>query len=801
MSNMRKGLLSVVLLLLSVSGYAQGVCEVKHSGYDRLELSFTVSDKLTIDELSLYGQPFSLVAIDGFDHSSEIGSPSLPTMRYMIEAPLCDGIHVQIVSETHLLLDGDSLGVTHKVAPVQPSVCKTASRNSNSLAFNDKAYTTNAFFGLPPVSTLPVGVARDRNLAEVVFSPVQYNPVTNQFLVYTQVEAVLTYDNPDVAATKTMKRLHYSPAFSCGVKTLNTLGDTKDVTLNAPIRYLIVSNSLFRGKFDEFVNWKRRTGFIVDVAYTDDAAVGTTQTSIRNYIRQQYTGATSERPAPTYVLLIGDVAQIPAKTYSDGGDSFVSDLEYACWTSTDNIPDCYYGRFSAQTSTQLTPQVEKTLMYERYEFPDPSFLDRAVLIAGVDGGNSGDHGYTHADPTMDYAAKNYVNGDGKNQPGGSDFYKYATVTEYKNNTSINMNATNVTVKSNSFDSEIRSLYVNGAGWMNYSAHGGHDSWSIPEFSNSHVASLNNSKKFGVMIGNCCLSGKFDESACFGETLLRRNNYCGAVGYIGGSSYTYWGEDVYWAVGYRSSISANMTQQYNSSRTGAYDHLFHTHGEAFSEWAPTLGSIVMYGNMAVQSSGSSLKTYYWRIYHAFGDPSLIPWLTQAKDMPLSYDGFRVGATSVTIAAAPYAYVALTDADTALLAAAIAGSDGVATLTLNRVMDSGSYVIAATAQNYKPSLVELSVNDTTVISSVWNETTATLKCYPNPAVTTVTLVVTLYEKSVQYEIVDVSGRKLYTESVENASTPHTVDVSSLIPGTYLVRATGDNFNASTKILVAR
>lgn len=798
---MRKGLLSVALLLLSVYGYAQGGCEVKVSNYERLKLSFTATEKLDVSELSLFGTPFSQVTIQGFDHSSEIGSPSLPAMRCMIETPLCDGVSVQIVSERHLLLDGDSLGVLHRVAPVLPSLCKTASRNSNTLSINDKAYSTDAFFGLPPVTTAHVGVARDRNLAEVVFSPVQYNPVTNQFLVYTHVEAVLTYVNPDVEATRTMKRLHYSPAFSGGVKTINSLDNSKAVSLNAPMRYLIVSNPMFRGKLDEFVSWKRRTGFLVDVVYTDNAAVGSSQTSIRNYILRQYSGATVDSPAPTYLLLVGDVAQLPAKTYTEDGESFVSDLEYACWTTGDNIPDCYYGRFSAQTVSQLTPQIEKTLMYERYEFPDPSYLDRAVLIAGVDGGYSGDHGYTHADPTMDYAAKLYVNGDAKNQPGGNDFYSYATVTEYKNNTSINMNATNVTVKSNSFDSEIRNLYVNGAGWMNYSAHGGYNCWATPEFNNSHVESLNNSKKLSVMIGNCCQSGKFDESTCFGEALLRRSNYCGAVGYIGGSSYTYWGEDVYWAVGNRSSISATMTQQYNSSKTGAYDHLFHTHNEAFSEWGPTLGSMVMYGNMAVQGSSSSLKTYYWRIYHVFGDPSLMPWLTQAKDMPLSYSGFAMGATSISVTIAPNAYVAITDADTNLLAAAFAGSDGLATLSLNHAMDSGSYVIAATAQNYKPALVEIAVTDSTVISSVWSETTPTLRCYPNPAATSVSFCVTAYEKSVQYEIVDISGRKLYTESVESAAAPHTVDVSSLIPGTYLVRATGDNLSVSTKLLVTR
>lgn len=798
---MRKGLLYVIMLLVSECIYAQGSYEVKVSNYERLELTFSATSKLEVSESTINGNLFSLVTIPGFDHSSEIGAPSLPTMRQMIEIPLCDGIMVQMVKERHVILDGDSLGVIHKVSPVQPSRCKTERRNANVLAFNDKIYGTNAFHGLSPVTTAPVGVARDRNLAEVVFSPVQYNPVTNQFLVYTEVEAELIYVNPDMEGTRNMKRLHYSPAFSDGAKTINTLGSGKAVTLTAPMRYLIVSHTLFRGRLDEFVSWKRRTGFIVDVVYTDDAAVGNTQTSIKNYLRQQYTSATAERPAPTYLLLVGDVGQIPAKSYSDDGDTYVSDLEYACWTSGDNIPDCYYGRFSAQNNSQLTAQLEKTLLYERYEFPDPSFLDRAILIAGVDGGHTGDHGYTHADPTMDYAAKLYVNGDGKSQPGGNDFYKFVTVTEYKNNTSINPNATNVTVKSNGLDSEIRNLCSNGAGWINYSAHGGHDSWSIPEFNNSQVASMTNTKKCGIMIGNCCLSGKFDESACFGETLLRRNNYCGAVGYIGGSSYTYWGEDVHWAMGLRNTINATMTLQYSSSNTGAYDHLFHTHGEDFSQWGATLGSIVMYGNMAVQGSSSSLKNYYWQIYHAFGDPSLMPWLTQAKEMPLSYNGFAVGATSVVVGGAPYSYVAITDADTNLLAAAFAGSDGIANLTLSRTMDSGSYVIAVTAQNYKPTLVELVVSDTSVMSSVWNETSITLKCYPNPAASTVMLALTQYDKEVQYDIVDISGRKVYTASVENGTTPLSVDVSAFIPGTYLVRATGSNLSLSSKILVAR
>ena len=156
----------------------------------------------------------------------------------------------------------------------------------------------------------------------------------------------------------------------------------KSVRTTAPIRYLIVAHSSFRGQLDNFVQWKRRKGYLTDIVYTDSAAVGTTTTSISSFVQSQYTNATASNPAPTFLLIVGDHEQIPAFTGTTSS-SHITDLYYISWTSGDNIPDCYCGRFSAQTVGQLSPQIEKTLMYEQYTFNDPSFLDRAVLVTGI----------------------------------------------------------------------------------------------------------------------------------------------------------------------------------------------------------------------------------------------------------------------------------------------------------------------------------------------------------------------------------------------------------------------------------
>ena len=44
----------------------------------------------------------------------------------------------------------------------------------------------------------------------------------------------------------------------------------------------------------------------------------------------------------------------------------------------DFYPEMYYGRFSGVNTDDIARQVEKTLMHEKYTFPNPSFLDEIL---------------------------------------------------------------------------------------------------------------------------------------------------------------------------------------------------------------------------------------------------------------------------------------------------------------------------------------------------------------------------------------------------------------------------------------
>lgn len=208
--------------------------------------------------------------------------------------------------------------------------------------------------------------------------------------------------------------------------------------------------------------------------------------------------------------------------------------------------------------------------------------------------------------------------------------------------------------------------------------------------------MSNAGKYGVMVGNCCITNEFDYSSpCFGEAIIRKAN-AGGVAYIGGINSTYWDEDYYWAVGYKTPINGTAPA-YNASKLGVYDAMFHSHGEASSNWATTTGETIFMGNMAVQQSGSSRTNYYWEIYHIMGDPSLMTYMGVPTVNNATYPNqILIGATQITVTAAPYSRVALTMGGV-IYGTAIVPAGGSLNLPITAFTNVGTAKMTITAQN--------------------------------------------------------------------------------------------------------
>ncbi|MBO4645959.1 MAG: T9SS type A sorting domain-containing protein [Bacteroidales bacterium] len=693
---MKQKLILITCFLLAVCQIHAQSHRILRNTSDGITLKVQVGE-LQASEIQTADGVFSRITLDGAAQGTEnIGKPELPIIIKTIEIPVCGELHVTATAGNIRTLTAEEAGIGHDIYPTQPLYHKSYT-GDRPFVKDEATYRTNAAYGMPLAIVNKAGIARDVCMADIVISPIQVNPVTKAVTIYEDITITVTYDDVDMAATRELKLKYGSSEFGRPAQLVNTIesAQLRDALSTRPVKMLIIANDIFNGQLDAFADWKRRKGFLVEIAYT--GTIGTTTTAIKNYITTLFNNATDDNPAPTYVLLVGDQAQIP--TYSGQSmNSHITDLYYFTILGNDDVPDCYWGRFSAQNTSQLTPQIDKTLKYEQLTMgSDLSYLDRCLLVAGNDGGSSGDYGYSHANPAMHYFEDNY----------SATFF--TTTDSYYN------------PHASSDDATIRTKLSNGTGYANYSAHCSSAGWADPAFTTSHISSLNNTGKYGFLVGNCCQSNKFEESECFGEAIMRATNK-GAVGYIGGTDYTYWDHDYYWAVGVRngnlstSCTNCNLTT-YDANNLGAYDKMCHTHGEAFTNWNVTQGSINYAGNMAVHAkygASNSYVKYYWEIYELMGDPSVMPWLGQPADMTIRIDNNAPvnntyealdGTTTFTVSTgAPYSYVALTR-NLTLITAVLTDGNGNCTLTFPAMSAGETYELAASAQNYKTTFTTI------------------------------------------------------------------------------------------------
>lgn len=617
---------------------------------------------------------FVQITARGFGKSYQIGNPDLPVRGNLIEVPIGAGVEINIVSYDVEIIKLNELGLSQKLMPAQPSLSKSDDPENAGFVVNSDVYSNNGFYQNQMAWYEESGIMRGVRVGNVFVSPFRYNPVENILEVYNNMVVEVKFTNADQKATSDAKARYYSPFYSQMYKgMLNYQGETKAINQHFPVKYVIVSHRMFETTLQPFIAWKQKKGFQVIVKYTDE--IGTTTAAIKTYLQGLYTSATETNPAPSFVLLVGDVAQVPV--YNGVSDSHVTDLYYFCYDgASDRVPDVTYGRFSASTVAHLQSQIDKTLEYEMYTMPDASYLDEVVMVSGVDAG----HAPTYGNGQINYGTTYYFN----------------TAHDITSHTYLYP-------ASGSSASQIIANISAGVGYGNYTAHCSPSGWADPSFETSNIPGLQNAHKYGLLVGNCCQSVQFDDNECFGEAILRAVNK-GAIGYIGGSNSTYWDEDYWWGVGF-GPVSANPT--YAQTTLGAYDRTFHEFGEAEADWSVTQGQMLIGGNLAVEQSTSSRKLYYWEIYHLMGDPSLMPYMSQAETMEVEYmSQLIIGLNSLTVVAEPGALVALS-LNGNLLASAITNESGEAILEFESFTEPCTADVVVTKSNRQPYIGTIGV----------------------------------------------------------------------------------------------
>ncbi len=640
--------------------------------------SFTVESSiatLNLKQVTFQEGNYISLESDGLIKSFTEGMPNIPSISKLIEVPQGAEVEFVVRSFNEEIIKLSDYGISNLIAPA----LRTQSKSEESVPFvkNEAVYNSDRFVNDKIVSYEESGQMRATRLGRISISPIQYNPVQNSLRILNNLVIDVNFINADISATNALKKKYNSAYFNdllAGSIINFNKSNNKELITQAPTHMVIVSDRMFETQLIPFVEWKIKKGFKITEAYTD--VIGDTTSDIKTYLEGIYNGS----DPMSFVLFVGDVQQIPAWNGNTG--SHVTDLRYCEYTG-DHLPEVYYGRFSAQNTTQLQPQIDKTLMYEQYTMADPSYLSEVFLVAGDDSS----HEMTWGNGQIWY---------------GDNYYFNAT---------NNVNAH--TYLQPLDNGAVHTIIINdmnaGLAFANYTAHCGPSGWSSPSFTTSDINNLTNDEKYGVWIGNCCLSVKFDDNECFGEAALRKENG-GAIGDIGGSNSTTWDEDYWWGVGLTGSIVAEPT--YEDSGRGAYDGVWHNLANEetdISTWYPAQGQIQVCGNLAVEASTSSSKQYYWEIYHLMGDPSVTNFIGTPQTMTVnpSPSTLMLGMTSLDVSSAPYAYVALSQ-NGVLIATAMSDNTGNAGLTFaNDALSVGDADLVVTCQNRVPYIGTIEV----------------------------------------------------------------------------------------------
>ena len=557
-----------------------------------------------------------------------IGAPKLPMWRRIVQVPLGCSPQVALTSLHSETFAMGELNAGHPILPTQASVSKSQTARPLPFVVDSAAYAESCLEAGPAIRLEELGMLRGARLFAVEVDPVQWDQGQGLLRVYCDIALRVDFPGADWPATRELSARARSPYFQSILDDRLLAGEPeRDGVTEYPIKLVIVAHPTLSETLQPFIAWKKRKGFQVITGILGDPEVGTTRNSVKTWLQGLYDSATPESPAPSFFLIAGDTNLLPAWPCAGG---HFTDQDYVTLAGEDNLPDVLCGRLSARDAAQLEAIVDKTLEYEQYLMPNPSYLDHSILIGGVDA----EFSPLYVNGQINYGANLYFNAD---HGITANVYRYPESAEPEVDEAVVFNASA------------------GCAFINYSGHGGETLWVDPTFTVSHVNSLTAGHRYATVIGNACQTNRFQITTCLGEAWLRAVNK-GAVGYIGASNNSYWDEDYWWSVGAGPFVAEGAT--YEETGPGVYDAAFHDHGEPFAEWHTTQGAMLLCGGLAVVEAGSTNADYYWEIYNLMGDPSLSTWLRVPDANPATCpDTLFVGQSSLSICAEPYSYAGL------------------------------------------------------------------------------------------------------------------------------------------------
>lgn len=522
-------------------------------------------------------------------------------------------------------------------------------------------YSSNSFYPGDLASLREPHIVRDFRGQTVVVYPFQYNPVTRTLRVYHSITVELTVldhdgSNPLIRdAVPSSIDAEFSHIYRGHF--LNYSSSQRYDPVPEYGNLLIISYGAFIPEIQSYVDWKEQTGWPVEVV--DVASIGNSS-AIKTFIADYY-----NTNGLTFVLLVGDAAQVPSSSTSAGD----SDNDYVYIAGNDHYPDAFIGRFSAENSDQLSTQVQRSIQYEQNPPTDIDWFTICTGIASDQGpGDDGEYDYQHIRNiqnnkllpfTYTYANELFDGSQGGNDAGG-----------------------------NPTPAQVAAAVNAGTTIINYTGHGSNTSWGTSGFSSSDANNLTNDNMLPFVWSVACVNGNFVNTTCFAEAWLRSENNgqpAGAIGFLG----------------------STINQSWNPPMCGQdemNDVLVETYEDNICR---TFAALSMHGCMLMNDeygSGGDEMTDTWTV---FGDPTVFVRTAVPVVLSVSHDPvLLIGTNQMTVTCATNGARATLMSNGSVLATGVV-QGGSLTLTYATLSAPGTATLTVTAFNALPYIAQIDI----------------------------------------------------------------------------------------------
>ena len=536
---------------------------------DGMHISYQLG-QFTLSQLDYRGEEMSEISINGIVLPNAAGSPNLPTESRMMAIPTGAKATLDVVHY--------DMEVFHNVN-IAPALRIQAETEEPDMDYKKdmKVYARDAFY---PENPFEMGETYIRGVdaITVAITPFQYNPVTKELKVFTNIELSVRYEGGNGHFGEDRLRSPYwDPILAAELMNYDQLPVIDyEARMQQWLRdgaegaeYLIITpnNDAWAPYAQQLKDFRMRQGILTQV-YRLDEIPATSTNALKTWFHNAYH---NWEIAPVAVCLMGDhgtnMSQyIPAEEvyHSSSYGNCITDNRYADAQGDDNLPDMVFSRLVAQNASELPIFVGKQIEYE-YTNPnmDPSFYTSPVTALGwqterwfqlcseVFGGYMRNKGYN----------TNRINCIYQGTPGEiwSSNQNTSMVVNYfgpNGQNYIPASPTELGGWNGGTPAQVVEAVNNGTFWIQHRDHGLNEGWGEPAVRNPHVDQMNNVGKLPFLMSINCETGMFDYTGsngnCFTEKWMRRTyngQNAGAVGVLSPTdvSYSFVNDAYVWGV--------------------------------------------------------------------------------------------------------------------------------------------------------------------------------------------------------------------------------------------------------------